>query len=280
MIDLGDTVALAWPHAPVTATAVTVTVTQPDATVAGPFTAAYNYGSYAYRFAPTQVGRHAVRWLATGPDVEAYSDAFDVADADPGFIISLDDAKKQLKITRDDSTEELRTWLGATTDVVEHYVGAVVARTYTEVHNGGGIHLTTYHAPIISVAAITEFIGTTVYALTNQPVGQSVNPYGFTVDNALGGIITRRTSASLPSAFMPGVGNITITYTAGRPSIPYAIQAAARLIVQHLWTTRRGAMPLPGPGGAEVSVVPGIGYAVPTKAVELLERYQRVPGIA
>ncbi len=276
MIDLGDTITLDWPEAPGTATAVTVTVTLPDGTVTGPFTTIGN----RYLYVPTQVGRHSVRWFATGPYGAAFTDAFDVADTDPGFVIGLDEAKEQLSITSNKADEELRTWLGATTEVIEHYVGDVVARTHTEVHNGGGVHIATFHAPIISVTSLTEYIGNMVYTLTNQPPGQSVSPYGFSVDNPSGGIITRRTVGSYPMAFMPGIGNIAITYTAGRLSVPYAVQGAARLIVQHLWTTRRGAMPLPSPGGGDVSVVPGIGYAVPTKAVELLERYQRQPGIA
>lgn len=279
MIDLGDTVTLTWPGYPPSATSATVSITQPDGTVAGPFTVAPTFGVLSYAYPATQAGRHAVRWLCVGPDVEAFADGFEVADADPGFIISLADVKTQLNIKSANSDEELRTWLGAATEVVEHFCGEMVVRSYTESHSGGKSALALYHSPVVTVSAITEFIGTVAYNLTLQPVGQATSAYGYSIDDPEAGIITRRSTSSWPMPFMPGVNNVTVTYTAGRPVIPYAVQAAARLIIQHLWTTRRGAMPLPA-ASAETSVVPGIEYAVPIKAIELMERYERMGGIA
>lgn len=279
MIDLGDTVTLTWPGYPQTATTATVSITQPDGTVAGPFTVAPVLGALTYAYPTTQAGRHSVRWLCAGPDVEAFADGFEVADADPGFIISLSDVKAQLNIKSSLSDEELRTWLGAATEIVEHFCGSMVVRSYTESHSGGKSSLALYHTPVLAVTAITEYIGTVAYNLTLQPVGQATSAYGYSLDYPEAGIVTRRSTSSWPMPFMPGTGNVTVTYTAGRPIIPYSVQSAARIIVQHLWTTRRGAMPLPA-APAETSVVPGIEYAVPVKAIELMERYERMPGIA
>jgi len=276
VIDLGDTVTLTWPQAPGTATAVTVTVTQPDGSTVGPTTTTGN----RYLYPTTQVGRHSVRWLATGPDAEAFADGFEVAEGDPGFVISLADAKAQLNMSSTVNDEELRTWLGATTEIVEYFCGSMVVRPYTEVHSGGKASLALYHSPVVSVSAITEFNGTVAYNLTLQPVGSSTSAYGYSVDNPTAGIVTRRSSSSWPMPFIPGDNNVTVTYTAGRQIIPYAVQGAARLIVAHLWTTRRGAMPLPAASGAETSMVPGFEYAVPIKAIELMERYERMGGIA
>lgn len=279
MIDLGDTVTLTWPTVPYSATGTTVTVTQPDNTVvtASP---APSVGSATFAYPTTKVGRHSVRWVCTGPDVEAYADGFEVAEGDPGFVISLADAKTQLNMTSTTNDEELRLWLGATTEVVEYFCGSMVVRPYTEAHSGGKASLSLYHAPVVAVSAITEFIGTVAYNLTLQPVGQSTSAYGYSVDDAEAGIVTRRTASSWPMPFMPGTNNVTVTYTAGRPVIPYAVQGAARLIVAHLWTTRRGAMPLPAASGEQTSMVPGFEYAVPIKAIELMERFERMGGIA
>lgn len=280
MIDLGDTVTLTWPTVPANATGTTVTITQPDNTVvtANPVPFA---GSVTYAYPATQVGRHSVRWVCAGPDVEAYSDGFDVAAGDPGFIISLADVKSQLNMsTATTNDEELRMWLGATTEVVEYLCGSMVVRTFTETYDGGMPTIALYQAPVLAVSAVTEYVGFTAYNLTSQPYGSSTSAYGFSLDNAKAGIITRRSSGSFAVPFMAGAGNVTVTYTAGRPVIPYGVQAAARLIVAHLWTTRRGAMPLPASSGAETSMVPGFEYAVPVKAIELLERHERMGGIA
>ncbi|GAC1374652.1 MAG: hypothetical protein NVSMB4_02310 [Acidimicrobiales bacterium] len=279
MIDLGDTVSLTWPSVPASATGTTLTVTQPDATVFTTAVAPFQ-GSATFQYPTTQVGRHAVRWTCAGPDVEAYADGFDVAEGDPGFIISLADAKAQLNMTGSTQDEELRMWLGATTEVVEHFCSSMVVRNYTEVHDGGKSTITLFHAPVLSVAAVTEYVGYTAYNLTLQPYGSSTSAYGFSLDNPNAGVITRRSSGSWAVPFIGGTGNITVTYTAGRRQIPYSVQAAARLIMAHLWSTRRGAMPLPASSGAETSMMPGIEYAVPIKAIELMERYERMGGIA
>lgn len=273
MFEVGDTIALNWEGQP---GAASLTVTQPDGTALGPFTVTVGA---SYQFSPTIAGRHLARWATTTGTAQAYTDAFDVADVDPGFIISLADVKTQLNISSSSNDDELRMWLGATTDVVEHYVEDVVPRTYTETHDGGSFTIVTYHAPIITVTTLTEYIGLTAFPLTLQPYGSSVSPYGFTIDNPAGGVISRRSAASWPFQFQGGPGSVTVTYRAGRQQIPAAIQAAARIIVQHLWTTRRGTMPLPAQGG-QTMVVPGLGYAVPNAAVDLLLGFQRQQGIA
>ncbi|GAC1375209.1 MAG: hypothetical protein NVSMB4_03240 [Acidimicrobiales bacterium] len=280
MIDLGDTVTLTWPGVPASATGTTVTVTLPDASTVTA-SVAPSQGTATYSYPTTQVGRHSVRWVCAGPDVEAYADGFEVAQGDPGFIISLSDAKTQLNMSSGTSNdEELRTWLGATTEIVEYFCGSMVVRPYTEVHDGGKAQITLYHAPVLSVSAVTEWVGFTAYNLTLQPYGSATSAYGFSLDNPSAGVITRRSSGSFPVPFLPGTNNVTVTYTAGRQAIPYSVQAAARLIVAHLWSTRRGAMALPGPSGSETSMVPGFEYAVPIKAIELMERWERMGGIA
>jgi hypothetical protein len=197
-------------------------------------------------------------------------------------LIELTDAKAQLNMSQAVTTndDELTMWLAATTDIIEHYVGDVVPTAYTEHHHGGGFTIATLHAPIISVQSITEYMGNVAYTLTEQPVGASTDPYGFSIDNPTAGIIARRTAASWPYRFLGGENNIAVTYTAGLTTIPTAVLAAARIILQHLWTTRRGAMPMPPGGGDGSSVVPGLGYAVPNQAIELLARFERTAGIA
>lgn len=272
MIDVGDSITLTYPSKPAAPSSVTVTIGQPDGSSVS---ASALSGSYS--FTPTQVGRHSVLWVSAGPS-DSYSDAFDVAPADAGQIISLADAKAQLRMDRSDSDEELRLYLAATTEIVEHIVGRIVRRSWTETHNGGGVAIVVRKPPILTVTSLVEYIGQTAWTLTEQPYGQAADPYGFNVEDAEGGRIIRRSAGSWPIRFTPGIGNVVITYTSGRPVIPASMQIAARQIVAHLWKSRRLAGPKPA-SNDDVETQDVLGYAIPTQAVELLADDEQLPGI-
>ncbi|MFB8251721.1 hypothetical protein ACFC5H_08950 [Streptomyces rochei] len=76
-----------------------------------------------------------------------------------------------------------------------------------------------------------------------------------------------------------------VTYTAGRGEVPPTINLAARILLQHLWRTQYGASRGLGSigGGDDFSVtepVPGWGYAIPNRVLQLLEPYKVPPGVA
>jgi len=271
VIDLGDTAPLQFlttdPNGnPANAGTVTLTITQPDNSLAGPFTVApTTVGTYVYTFAPTQVGRHALRWVATGVNVSTYSDVFDVAPADAGGLISLADIKTHLKITKPGDDEVLRGFLASTTTLIEDEVGPVLLRTVTEVRPlAAAIVLT--RAPVVTLTSVIatsySMVGTndiTAYYLLDAPAGvltytPNLNGYGALFGNTA-----------------------TVTYTAGRPVIPAAIQLAATLITQHMYETRRGAGAVPSRGGGDMMPMPGSGFLVPDRAVEALSPFLRSP---
>ncbi|MFD1656994.1 hypothetical protein ACFSL4_01770 [Streptomyces caeni] len=275
MYDLGDVVPLGVrvtdaSGALVDAGSMALTITLPDqTTVTADPVAPASTGTYSYDYATAQAGRHIVRWVATGANAMAQSDVFDVRPADPQFLFSLADGKKHLNIaaTSTGDDEELRDWIAATTMVVEHFVGPCARRTVTERHS-------------FSVADVRVLRHTPALALTSVvPVltsGTTYNPVDLDLDEETG-IVQRKDGGLL-------YGPLRFTYTAGRAVITPNISAAGRIILQHLWETQRGAMGgVRLGGGNDFSVsepIPGLGYAVPNRALELLEPDRTPPGVA
>jgi hypothetical protein len=252
-----------------TAATATLTITLPDGTTDTPAVPApVTAGQYVVDYVPAAAGLHSVRWLFTGP-ASAYTDVIDVRPAVPPALFSLADAKAQLNYpsTVADDDDELRGMIEATTRIVEHFAGAVTRRTVTEESRGGAPALLLQVTPVIAVTAIAP-------VQSNQ---LEADVAGLVVDTATG--IVRRVDGT---AFPPGP--YRVTYTAGR-SVPSAnLTLAGRIILQHLWRTqragRRGAL---AGGGDDYSVtepIPGLGYAVPNRALELLAPDQLPSGVA
>lgn len=194
-------------------------------------------------------------------------------------LISLSDAKQFLRIRSGADDVQLQTFVDAASAVVEFYAGDIGGQTYTETHDGGDSAIYTRHTPIRSVTTLTEYIGSITYTLTNQPLGRSVDSWGYTVDDPQAGRIVRRSASGLVWRFVPGTGNVSITYTTGLTSLPPQARLAAEFIVRHLWATQRGPMPVPSQDSDTESMVPGVGYAIPNRAIELLESIPRMPVI-
>lgn len=248
--------------------AMALAVTLPDSTTASvPAVAPTSTGTYAYDYPTVQAGRHVVRWVATGVNAGAYTDVFDVREASPPLLFSLAAAKAKLDIpaasTADD--EELREFIEATTQCVEYFVGAVARRTVQQVVQGGRYSVVLHTRPVLSVASVVGI----------QPWQLPVDVNALDIDVSTG--IVRRTDI-LP--FWPG--EYRFTYAVGRAAVPANVSLAARLILQHLWRTNYGAARgLAAIGGGEdfsvTEQVPGLGYAIPNRALQLLQG-DRDPG--
>lgn len=274
--DLGDVVPLGTTVKDgsgtlVNAGAMALTITLPDATtVSVTSVTPVSAGTYTYDYTTVQPGRHVVRWVATGANAGAYTDVFDVRDASPGLLFSLAAAKAKLDIpaTSTGDDEELREFIEATTRCVEFFVGAVARRTVRQVVQGGRASFVLHTMPVLSV---TSMVGIQSW---QQPVDVSV----LDVDTDTG--VVRRSDV-LP--FLPG--EYRVTYTAGRAAVPANVSLAAKLILQHLWRTNYGAARgLSGIGGGEdfavTEQIPGLGYAIPNRALQLLQGDRQPEGFA
>jgi hypothetical protein len=95
--------------------------------------------------------------------------------------------------------------------------------------------------------------------------------------NGPAGTISRVDGSAFPA------GRYTVTYTAGRAAVPPTIKLAALILLQHLWRTQYGASRVPSGGNDDWSVtdpIPGFGYAVPNRVLQLLEPFKLPPGVA
>jgi Phage gp6-like head-tail connector protein len=280
--DLGDVVPLGITitdstGANANASAVTCTIYQPDGTTVTGSVTNPSTGLYNVDFSPSQSGRHAVKWVATGTNASAYSDDFVVRDFTELGIVSLQDVKTHLNIPSTSTTddEELRSFIDAASDLAESYVGQVLGRrTFTaELYDGGADCIRIRNPKAISITSVYEngaLVASSGYALdyTGQRlyrVGSSTlyatNSYGY---------------------WTAGFNNISVTYVAGYVNPPMAAKQGVLEIVRHLWQTQRGSMSVLGRTLAGDELTPattGAGYSLPRRAMELLDPTS-FPGMA
>lgn len=188
-------------------------------------------------------------------------------------LVTLDEAKRQLGMRLEPSPDdvELQLYVDALPNVIEGYVGVVEQRQVTDVlpGSGGGYSrrqaLALLHPPVVSVTSLTG--------------DGYVYPTDTLTVNGLAGIVIRSDGGTFPDE------TFTVTYTAGRAEVPPNIKLAALMLLQHLWRTQRPARSgaLAG-GGDDYSVqnpIPGFGYAVPNRVLELLQLSDGLPpGVA
>jgi hypothetical protein len=183
-------------------------------------------------------------------------------------LLTLAEAKAQLDIDGTAEDVELQVYVDALTAAIERHVGPVENRAVTETTTVGGATLCLSRIPVVALTSLVPI-------LTN---GTAVQVSDVAVDGATG--ILRRKDGT----WFYG-GPWTATYTAGRGAVPPTIKLAALILLQHLWRTQYGASRgLSGIGGGDdfsvTEAVPGWGYAIPNRVLQLLEPYKVPPGVA
>jgi hypothetical protein len=177
---------------------------------------------------------------------------------------TLTDLRAQTNIASTADDGELQDTLDAAIDVVAGIVGpldtpAVVTETH---YNVSSDVLVLRRMPAGSLTAVSYRYGAVTTALT-------LSDYELDAETGL---------VRLASG-LRFYGTYTVSYTAGRDDLPAAIRLACLIVAEHLWETQRGAAPV-GPFAADDSFsTPGLGYAIPNRARELLAPYVR-PAVA
>lgn len=179
-------------------------------------------------------------------------------------ILTLADAKAQLNIPTSDTSEdvELQGFVDAATAAVETQLGKVVdPRTIVDQldYAGAAQSFLLRSVPVISLTSLVSLDGMQTW---------NVSPSVMRVDAASGLV----TILSGP----PVTGSTLATYQAGETAVRANVRLAAKIIVQHLWETQRGAMGVQL-GDTETYSV-GRGFAIPRRAIELLG--SQLPGVA
>lgn len=157
----------------------------------------------------------------------------------------------------DDGTDdgELGYFLSAAVEVVEGIVGPLSPCSVTETHYGVSSNLIVLDkAPVVSLTSVT----TAVPRLLTD----------FTLDAETGVLRT-----------IPGIriyGDVTVTYVVGRSGVPFGVHLASVVIAAHLWQTQRGNGPSAGPLQPDLAPPVPMGFAIPSRATELLAPYRQV----
>ena len=193
--------------------------------------------------------------------------------AGPTALVTIPDVVAELNLPSTPAdTTELQGFIDAATGVVEDYVGHVVNVSVTEVHDGGDVSIWLRETPVVSVQSITEVIGLIPYTLTEQPVGSPVDNFGYTLDDPASGMVVRRSAGSSPFPFFDNVGNVTVTYTAGRASVPANVRLGTLELIRHMYERgQQGMRPAYGAPADEAYGPTPAGYLVPNRVKELLQ---------
>lgn len=205
----------------------------------------------------TTAGRYRYEWTASGSNAGVRTDVFDVDDTATGApIVALADVKAHLNKSLTDTTDdtELLAMIAATGRVVDWKIGPVVPRTVTSVIRRPGWKVRLPQYPVISLMSTSALVD----GVTPDPV----TDLDFEPDT---GIVWRADGA-------PMVGGQRMVYVAGRTVVGANVTEAALVIVEHLWDTQRGGSATPARvfGAEETTMIPGLGFAVPNRALEML----------
>lgn len=254
----------------VNAVTVTLVITLPDGVSIAPGVTVTNppavTGKYVYDYTTlVQTGQYRGTWtfVMSGGKTAVYVEYFDVDSIDPKWLISLKSAKKQLNIPAADTTddEEIGEYISGITRLVERVIGACVPRTVVEYKEGNTNVIRLDVQPVLSLTTMTPYLtaGSTYLAAALK--------------------VTTEGRVMLLTGLPFSWGPFEITYVAGRRPVPANARLATRMILQHLWETQRGSAGLPLQQSDDVTMVPGFGFAVPNRALELLEPDNEGPAI-
>lgn len=207
----------------------------------------------------TQLGHYQYKWVATGVGAGVSAGAFDVYDPFEQEVLSLADLKTQIGIPLTDTSKdaELEMYAATAIQAIEDLIGGpYLNRTITEL---------VYPCEDGRALILREQRVVSITAIVDMQSGSSVSVSQLILDP-----VTRILRQKLWVPFY-WVGPFQVTYVAGcGTAVSPSVNTAARIIGQHLWLTRRGAASLPGIGGQDPVVITPSGFAVPSRAVQLL----------
>jgi hypothetical protein len=254
-----------------TPASLTLTVQKPDGTQESYSSPALDSTGNYHQDVPaadlSQNGHYQYAWTAAGTGAGVSAGDFDVYDPFEVRVLSLQDAKQMLNIpaASTSSDAEIDSWIASIESGLERFTGGpVISRTVTErtEMQAGQTVIPVRQRPLVSVASITSASG-----------GAIDISAGLDLDvNA--GLIRRKLGLPFYGPFFMWLPQVTVTYTAGwGTAVPAAFNSFARIVIQHLWETKRGPIAMPMAGEMPVAV-PGFGFAIPNRAAELLNGSQ------
>jgi hypothetical protein len=213
-------------------------------------------------------GHYQYTWTATGTGAGVSFGEFDVFDPFETSVLPLADAKDELNIAQSStaSDTEIQGRIATIESALERYTGGpLVNRQITERAEmlSSQTVILVRQRPLVSVVSIASASG-----------GAIDISGGLDIDTNAG-TVRRKLGLPFYGPFWSFLPQVTVTYVAGwGTSVPAAFNQAARIILAHLWEPQRGPASLPGMGGGDMVTLPGMGFAIPNMAAELLDGAQ------
>ncbi len=200
---------------------------------------------------------------------------------DPLDLLTFSEGKSALSIDDTDNRDdlELPVYITAVSRFLDQKIGPTVARSVSgEVHDGGGCSIILRFRPVMSVASLTEYTGTTGVALTQMTVtSQPADGYALDAYEPQAGLysgVVHRMRQGWNGWFAWGVANVVCTYTAGRSLSTTAVDArikrAAGLCLKNMWRDREQSAGLVGEFDTPVQSFPT--FAMPNAVTQLLAK--------
>ena len=240
-------------------------------TTTGTYSSPVNDGTGAYHvdIPSTDLvanGHYQYTWTSTGTGAGVSRGEFDVFDPFETAVLPLQDAKDQLNIPQATTTydTEIQSYIDTIRTSLERFTGGpAVNKSITErvELTADQTVLVLRQRPVVSVTSITS-------VASGQPIDISG---GLDIDpNA--GTVRRQLSYPFFGPYYEWLPTMSVVYVAGwGTQVPAAFNSAARIIIQHLWTSQHGPALRPSMGaGDDMMTVPGFGFAIPNMALELL----------
>jgi Phage gp6-like head-tail connector protein len=263
MYEVGNTVVLyARPRDlnDVVVTPTSVTVTAPDGSTSSPgITGPDTDGVFSASYPAVLDGLHRARWVGLG---FAYTEAFSVWSA---AAVSLDDAKAYLNITDTKSDDELRQFIASAEAAISNRCGPLVPTEVTRTVTAYGNQLVLPVIPALSLTSMTRTADSTtvdVGMFTLRPSGVAT------------------VTSGVAMYFSPG--DYTVTWMAGRSTIPADLYRAVLEMLRNLWETQRGGSTsggMPGAGFDQEVATRDAAFAWPWRVEQLVAPYIQL-GIA
>lgn len=194
---------------------------------------------------------------------------FDIFDPFEVQLLSLQDAKDALRIPQTNTTYDtklLRKMASIESDIEMLIGGPVITRQITErvELTSGYTTLVLRKRPVVSVVSITSVASGGALSITDMEVDPVAN------------VVRRKLGLPFYGPYFTWMPIMTVVYAAGLgTSAPAAIAEAAEMILIHQWTTQRGPVPVPGGGGQDTVVLPGMEYGIPDLAAEKLSPFMQ-----
>ena len=216
------------------------------------------------------IGHYQYIWVSTGTGAGVSPPAeFDVHDPFETTVLPLQDGKDALNIPQATTTSdaEIQSYIATIESGLERAVGGpVVNRVITsersEVMSGQTV-IAVRQRPLVSVTAIIS------------ASGGAIDISGGLKLDVNAGLIRRPLGLPFYGPFFQWLPECYVTYVAGwGTSVPAAFGSFARIVLQHLWSSQHGPSARPSMGGADMVTIPGMGFAVPNMAAELLNGSQ------